>query len=816
MGTNNLADLNKLVNLFRPVYYFHTAERFYPCNLGDFISHCSLGYKGEDGKVEEIIPHPRLNSRTIRADKDALAESGIKLADIHIHNLSWKTVDFSDSPDASKYCYIEQRNEYILKLVNKAILPGNLTGGATGTATYFDTQIRSGNEKTSYENGFPFFPEYWVHRDPAICQTRANQTLRANKEIVFTPNPQYCHISKRLVNGEHYTDLIYTTFLAFNGSISIIPGVGTHLIDIEVVGIRFKGENVSESIVPFRCYFAEHGGYSWYEPKDCEFMAMEGQDGLKSNHLIVYFGRESHEAYPKPGVWQRIFGIANDLCNQGVLWKPPAVYLSHPTKDVLNTSNNDFTKAQKDVVKKTIMLIPKDDGDRGPDWYYFVTQGTLPGFDRAKLELRESASDKTSKKASEREMGTFIDKAVPTSLEFIGTRDNGSRQGEIHDGNTSKTPSTGKLVLERTFLSTEEPSGKDLMDIVKQMILPTQSAGHKLVYNMLSNMTTIVDAYQPGWGSQSAGPYGVDGEHYPIWYHKENMLFFDLQVWLHSTKSLEALHPGDDKKGYPGGIGCVGLEHLVIELLSKHSSNNSIMFKASLEQGKTIKLTANAEIRTKKNRGGFELSHPHAFCSINIDKLELEIECKVNMPVAISDKGVTRFCINEDGDHTPEPTATGWFVPNIQWPHNDRFQGCVDASEHCKGGLPPDAVMNKDEFAKVMNGTCSINLVDRKFNTDVEFIGFMGGHSDAAKEFAKLLQCGSVGRLLSLVLALCGDLVPWYYPSTWVFRKIADLFGRVAPLKPAPIELIFGAVKNKLESMVADKITSFFNDPPKL
>ena len=36
----------------------------------------------------------------------------------------------------------------------------------------------------------------------------------------------------------------HTTYLAFNGSIAIIPGVGTHFIDIETTAVRFKTDDL--------------------------------------------------------------------------------------------------------------------------------------------------------------------------------------------------------------------------------------------------------------------------------------------------------------------------------------------------------------------------------------------------------------------------------------------------------------------------------------------------------------------------------------------------------------------------------------------
>lgn len=857
MVTNKPDSLNKLVNSFRPVYYFHTTERFYPCDFGDVMNQCSLLYKSPNGKMKEVIPHPHLNNGTLHADEAALETAEISLTEDHVEALSWKEIDPTVFPEAVKYRYVVAKpSSYFFKLQNTDILVGNLTGGTTKTPTYFDKEDRGGNEKISYENGFPFCPEYWAQKDDPekFCQKRAKEILSANAQLAFSPNPQYCSISQRKIDGETYTDFIYTTFLAMNGSISILPGVGTHVIDVEVVGVRFKGNDISESSEPFRYYFAQHGGFSWYDPEDCEFMSLTNGEGANTKHLVAYFGRESHEVYPKPGVWQRIYGFANDLCNQGALWKPPAQYINIPTDEESNKIRKHY--AQKlNCNPQSIILIPEKGNGQAPEWYYSVLPAHLPGSEpmpaatKKKIELPESGvngteltgcANATKKAGDHSEPGTYIDKAVPQSLvpnspdKPCSQKDSSIEVSKsvIRDVNPASSNLTSGLpVGDRGYMDLTQPPGSDVLASINKMILPKMSGEEGLISKLVPK--PLIDGYQDGWGSQSSNPYHLEPKDYPLWYHKENCVAFDLQVWFHSTNSLRAMHPGDEAKGYKGGIDVSGLENIVFTSIEPQGSRqNSFKLKASLPKGKTIKATVNAEIITKANKLGFSVGNPHLVCALTIDKIELEIECELNIPVAITDKGITRYCIDKNGNHTPEPTAIGWFVPNVQWAHGNGeeevFEGITNSEDYCKNGLPPDAVLTKDKFEKLMNGQAKITLLERNFTLDAEFIGSKGGNVDALHHFVEFMKTGSLGDFLRILVdAASPSCSGWdKFNPVCLAKQTAYKFAVPSVISlinstgirvtTPPIDMIMDSLTPKLESIIDKQISSIFNHPPSL
>jgi hypothetical protein len=88
---------------------------------------------------------------------------------------------------------------------------------------------------------------------------------------------------------------------------------GNHQADVEMVKIRLVDEKI-EGI-----YYYEHGNGRYYRGEDIEYI-----DG----HPLVYVSLISHASYPKPGIYRRLLGFANDKCSglgEGHLWKPERV-----------------------------------------------------------------------------------------------------------------------------------------------------------------------------------------------------------------------------------------------------------------------------------------------------------------------------------------------------------------------------------------------------------------------------------------------------------------------------------------------------------
>jgi hypothetical protein len=92
----------------------------------------------------------------------------------------------------------------------------------------------------------------------------------------------------------------------------------------------------------------------------------------------VYWGRESHESYPKPGIWPRILGVGNDLTdNVGPVYKPDAVYWNVALNDPNALKIRKVYAAQYNVPLSDIQVIPPE--NPGPLWQYFVGQPRGPG-----------------------------------------------------------------------------------------------------------------------------------------------------------------------------------------------------------------------------------------------------------------------------------------------------------------------------------------------------------------------------------------------------------------------------------------------------
>lgn len=754
------------------MYYLHTAERFYPCDFGDVMRHCDLMHQRGD-VVETIIHYPHLNSGTLHAEPDALREEGIELAPEHVDALSWQPVDHSylgnDATAPGAYSYVVSRpGAYFFRLHDTRIIHGNVSGGATEIPTYFSRQDRGGAERTSFENGFEFCPRGWLTDGSAdeVCQECATEVLRHNRALQFSPNPQYCTISVQEIGGQTFTDLIYQTFFAMNGSISFLPGVGTHVVDIEVVGIRFKGTDVTTSSRPFRYYFAQHAGFSWYEPKDCEHISLEDARGSESDHLVVYLARESHEAYPRSGVWQRIFGFANDLCDQGVQWTPPARYVKVPTGSWATKVQEHYAEKRGAKNSSSVMLIPASEDDRGPEWYYSITAAHVPGAEgmppsnTKKILLPESGFNgtdlfnrqiATTKAGSHSEPGTYIDESVPENLACAQAP---KTPHEPADPSATEdvTPGTGPAMPIRTrgYLDRAHPAGVEILASVRQL-LPLLSGEAGLIAALLPE--PLLDGHQPGWDAQSKITTGVidDEADYPIWYHKENCGPFDLQVWLHSTQSLKRKHPGDESKGYLGGIRAKGFEDLQVTIPEQlEPETRSFAVDVALEPGKEITLTANAEVVTKPNRGGFSVGNPHVVATITLKSFAARVTCDLQVPIAVPNVGVTRYCIDETGRPTPDSMAIGWFVPNIQWLHvgRERFAGIEHAENYSTTGLPPDASLSEEESKRLLSFTARIepDWQQLKYDVDVDFIGLFGGKVPGTL-ILNWLNSGSLGDL---------------------------------------------------------------------
>ena len=110
-------------------------------------------------------------------------------------------------------------------------------------------------------------------------------------------------------NGTKYRSFIL--FYPYNGDYDLlIAKTGAHWGDIERVTVEYKSDNTIN-----RIYFGAHGDKDgrWVNASDLE---------IEDGHIVLYVSKDGHGFYPKPGMYFRIFGLANDVTNKGKSLKP--------------------------------------------------------------------------------------------------------------------------------------------------------------------------------------------------------------------------------------------------------------------------------------------------------------------------------------------------------------------------------------------------------------------------------------------------------------------------------------------------------------
>jgi hypothetical protein len=346
---NVLTDPNALVQRFRPLYRLHSEEMWYPCHPEDQLRCASL-LSVEDGVV--IIPALRGGEGSVAdqflctpAGLEQLARRGVHLDASTIADLRWASV-----PDSPHYAYLRPSSKYAIAREDDGLLPPY---GWLASANFQPASA------TWFHRGAPNNPLNWLGGDPAAYARAAldppSGTLRgAWQEPVTT-----AWVQTHTVAGVEYLDLIYTSFLAWNGSISLLAGQGEHPNDVETVIVRLRA---SDPETPVRFFFQQHGGFAWYDAASVEC------DG---DRVVVYLARQSHECYAHPGRYTRVFGFADDLCDtDGVTWDAPVQFTARPQGIDERGIDTDALRCSLAAGgdPNGIVLVPLD--DPGPLWQY--------------------------------------------------------------------------------------------------------------------------------------------------------------------------------------------------------------------------------------------------------------------------------------------------------------------------------------------------------------------------------------------------------------------------------------------------------------
>ncbi|HEV7768450.1 MAG TPA: Vps62-related protein [Thermoanaerobaculia bacterium] len=341
------ADPNALVQRFRPLYKLHSEEMWYPCHPEDQLR-CANLISVADGST--VIPALRAEDGSA-ADQflctplglQQLAERGVPLDRATIAELQW------NATPSSQYAFFRPSSKYVIARADDGF-PSPF--GAL-TSTNYQPQ-----NATWFHRGAPNNPLVWLGGDPSSYAPAALDPPHGTLRGVWQEPVTSAWVQTHTVAGIEYVDLIYTAFLAWNGSISILAGQGEHPNDVETTIVRLHASDLDH---PVRVYFQQHSGFAWYDTTEVE---------RAGDRVIVYLARQSHECYAHAGRYTRIFGFADDLCDGGLTWDAPVIYTDRPQGMDRHGIDTDALRCSLAAGgdPNDIVLVPLE--DLGPLWQY--------------------------------------------------------------------------------------------------------------------------------------------------------------------------------------------------------------------------------------------------------------------------------------------------------------------------------------------------------------------------------------------------------------------------------------------------------------
>lgn len=144
--------------------------------------------------------------------------------------------------------------------------------------------------------------------------------------------PLYYTRDKAAFRGADYLAVTFSLFFADNPGYRVCGCVtaGRHSGDVERVVVLFD-EADSE---PCWVYYGAHGAGQgvWRQWADCEKTA--------AGHLVVHVAPQSHGMYPEKGRYLRVFGFANDVCDDdGEAWIPDEACRCDARRQTWSTSH---------------------------------------------------------------------------------------------------------------------------------------------------------------------------------------------------------------------------------------------------------------------------------------------------------------------------------------------------------------------------------------------------------------------------------------------------------------------------------------------
>ena len=114
---------------------------------------------------------------------------------------------------------------------------------------------------------------------------------------------------------DNIAEVVYFYFFPYNSGYKVFGKTfGAHYADIEHCTVRVERNIYTDEWERVGTYYAAHGS-KW------------GQWDYSGRSPTVYIANGSHASYPSAGTYGRIYGFANDHCDDGYEWCPKIEYV---------------------------------------------------------------------------------------------------------------------------------------------------------------------------------------------------------------------------------------------------------------------------------------------------------------------------------------------------------------------------------------------------------------------------------------------------------------------------------------------------------
>jgi hypothetical protein len=118
------------------------------------------------------------------------------------------------------------------------------------------------------------------------------------------------YVSVKDYPDKDFYEILYIVYFPYSAPYRILWNeVGAHDSDLEHIAVRVSKQYGDLLGV----YYSYHSEGKWCHPNEIEYI---------DNRPVVYVAKGSHGFYPYSGKHWRIFGFANDVMNNGLLWNP--------------------------------------------------------------------------------------------------------------------------------------------------------------------------------------------------------------------------------------------------------------------------------------------------------------------------------------------------------------------------------------------------------------------------------------------------------------------------------------------------------------